>query len=96
MGLSLLFYLRSGDYSFCGHCRSSHCFVFLVAPAIMAVTLTDHIGKQLAIGWTLGIIVTLMGLVASYLWDLPTGPSIIGCYAFILLLMGAGFILFKK
>ncbi len=71
-------------------------FVFLVAPAIMAVTLTDSIGKQLTIGWTLGIIVTLMGLISSYLWDLPTGPAIIGCYAFILLLMGAGIHFIQK
>ncbi len=64
-------------------------FVFLVAPAIIAVTLTNHIGKQLGIGWVLGLVVTLLGLFASYQWDLPTGPAIIGCYALILLIFGA-------
>ena len=71
-------------------------FVFLVAPAIMAVTLTDSIGKQLTIGWTLGILVTLMGLISSYLWDLPTGPAIIDCYALVLVLMGAGIHFIQK
>ncbi len=64
-------------------------FVFLVAPAVIAVTLTGHIGKQLAIGWLLGLVVTLAGLFASYQWDLPTGPAIIGCYAAALLMIGA-------
>ncbi len=64
-------------------------FVFLVAPAIMAVTLTNHVGKQLGIGWGLGVAVTVLGLFASYQWDLPTGPAIIGCYALVMLVLGA-------
>ena len=64
-------------------------FVFLVAPAIIAVTLTADVGKQLAIGWGLGFLVTLFGLFASYRWDMPTGPAIIGCYALAMILLGA-------
>jgi len=62
-------------------------FVFLVAPAIMAVTITDRLANQLLIGWGLGLLVTVLGLVASYVWDLPTGPAIIGCYAVVVALL---------
>lgn len=62
-------------------------FVFLVAPAIMAVTITDRLSSQLLIGWGLGVVVTVLGLVASYVWDLPTGPAIISCYAVVVLLL---------
>jgi len=62
-------------------------FVFLVAPAIMAISITDRLSSQLLIGWGLGLLVTVMGLVASYVWDLPTGPAIIGCYAVVVLVL---------
>ena len=62
-------------------------FVFLVAPAIMAVSITDRLSNQLLIGWGLGAIVTVLGLTASYAADLPTGPAIIGCYALVMLLL---------
>lgn len=62
-------------------------FVFLVAPAIMAVSITDRLSSQLFIGWGLGLVVTVLGLIASYVWDLPTGPAIIGCYAIVVLLL---------
>jgi zinc/manganese transport system permease protein len=58
-------------------------FVFLVAPAIMAISITDRLSSQLLIGWGLGLLVTVLGLVASYVWDLPTGPAIVGCYAVV-------------
>lgn len=64
-------------------------FVFLVAPAIMAVSITDRLSSQLFIGWGLGLVVTVLGLVASYFWDLPTGPAIIGCYALVVILLSA-------
>lgn len=65
-------------------------FVFLVAPAIMAISITDRLSRQLVIGWSLGLLVTVLGLVASYIWDLPTGPAIIGCYALVVVLISAG------
>lgn len=62
-------------------------FVFLVAPAIMAISITDRLSSQLLIGWGLGLLVTVLGLIASYIWDLPTGPAIIGCYAVVVVLL---------
>ncbi len=62
-------------------------FVFLVAPAIMAISITDRLSSQLLIGWGLGLLVTILGLFASYVWDLPTGPAIIGCYAVVVVVL---------
>ena len=53
-------------------------FVFLVAPAIVEISITDRLAGRLLIGWGLGLCVTVLGLLASYVWDLPTGPAIIG------------------
>jgi hypothetical protein len=53
----------------------------------MAVAITDRLRNQLLIGWSLGVVVTILGITASYVGDLPTGPAIIGCYAVVMLLV---------
>ncbi len=62
-------------------------FVFLVAPAIIAILLTDRWFHQLVIGWSLGLLVTVSGLATSYAADLPTGPTIVAAYAAALLII---------
>jgi len=64
-------------------------FVFLVAPAVMAVLVTDRLLGQLLFGWTIGIVVTVVGLAASLLGDLSSGPLVIGAYAIALILVSA-------
>ncbi len=64
-------------------------FVFLVAPAVMAVMLTDRWLYQMAFGWALGFVATAGGLMLSYLGDLSSGPVVIGSYAVVLLIVGA-------
>jgi zinc/manganese transport system permease protein len=62
-------------------------FVFLVAPAIVAMSVTDSLRAQLAIGWGLGVLVTCAGLVLSYTADLPTGSAVIGAYGMAILII---------
>ena len=64
-------------------------FVFLVAPAVMAVLITDRLLYQLLFGWALGIAATISGLIVSYLADLSSGPLVIGAYAVALVLVSA-------
>lgn len=64
-------------------------FVFLVAPAVMAVLITDRLLRQLLFGWSLGIAATITGLVASYIGDLSAGPMVIAAYAVALILVSA-------
>jgi zinc/manganese transport system permease protein len=62
-------------------------FIFLVAPAAMAVQVTNRLGRQLLVGWGLGIAATVAGLVVSYLGDLSAGPVVIGAYAVALIIV---------
>ncbi|UCH35461.1 MAG: metal ABC transporter permease [Armatimonadota bacterium] len=64
-------------------------FVFLVAPAVMAMLVTDRLERQLLFGWLVGVAVTTAGLVVSYAADLPTGPMVIGMYAAALVIVAA-------
>ncbi len=59
-------------------------FVFLVVPAITSMMLTDVLWKQLVIGWTMGVFVTVTGLYISYIADLPSGPTVVAFYGAVL------------
>ncbi|HPR64213.1 MAG TPA: metal ABC transporter permease [Thermoanaerobaculia bacterium] len=61
-------------------------FVFLVTPAMMAISVTDRLSIQLLIGWTAGTLVTMAGLLLSYFFDLPGSPTVIALYGAVLLL----------
>jgi zinc/manganese transport system permease protein len=62
-------------------------FVFLVAPAVIALLLTGRLVGQLFVGWGLGLVVTVVGLVLAYVGDFSTGPMVIGCYAVVLVVI---------
>jgi ABC-type Mn2+/Zn2+ transport system permease subunit len=36
-----------------------------------------RLGVRLAIGWTMGALTSAIGVYFSYLWDLPTGATIV-------------------
>ncbi len=62
-------------------------FVFLVAPAIIALLLSKNIRTQLWIGWVTGVIVTTVGMSLSWWADMPTGPMVVSFYGVVLLLV---------
>ncbi|MBN1457901.1 MAG: metal ABC transporter permease [Armatimonadetes bacterium] len=64
-------------------------FVFLVAPAVMAVLVTDRLLYQLMFGWIVGLLVTITGLAVSLAADLSSGPLVISAYAVALVLVAA-------
>ena len=70
-------------------------FVFLVVPAITSMLITDVLWKQLVIGWAMGLFVTVIGLYISYEADLPSGPTVVAFYGFVLTLVAIGLYLFK-
>ena len=61
-------------------------FVFLVAPAILAVIVTKRFGKQLLVGWISGTLVTVIGMYLSAhpSIDLPCGPTVVSFYGGVL------------
>jgi zinc/manganese transport system permease protein len=62
-------------------------FCYLIVPSVGAMLFSDHIGKRLAIGWTMGTLVSAFGVYLSVLLDLPTGATIVCTFGAILLLM---------
>jgi len=52
-------------------------FSFLVIPAVIATLFATGIRTRLAIGWSTGIAACLIGLLASYRFDVPSGPSVV-------------------
>ncbi len=70
-------------------------FVFLVVPAITSMMLTDVLWKQLVIGWTMGVFVTVTGLYISYIADLPSGPTVVAFYGAVLTIVAVVISLFR-
>ncbi len=60
-------------------------FSFLVIPAVIAFLFTSRPAALLAIAWTVGSASVLLGLVASFQTDLPTGPMVVCAFAFALI-----------
>ena len=61
-------------------------FSFLVIPAVIAILFARRISVRLLIGWSVGIAACLIGLVASYRFDLPSGPAVVASLGIALLL----------
>lgn len=62
-------------------------FCYLVVPSVGAMLFSDNIGKRLAIGWTMGTVVSILGIFLSVQLDLPTGATIVCTFGAILVLM---------
>src|SRR5215510_4854742 len=52
-------------------------FCYLIVPSVAAMLYADSIGKRLAIGWSMGTIVSALGVYLSLRLDLPTGATIV-------------------
>src|SRR5689334_4844237 len=63
-------------------------FCYLIVPSVGAMLYSEHIGPRLAIGWTMGTLVSALGVYMSLKIDLPTGATIVCTFGLILLLMG--------
>jgi zinc/manganese transport system permease protein len=47
----------------------------------------DRVGPRLAIGWTMGTLVSAAGVYLSLIFDLPTGATIVCTFGLILIIM---------
>ena len=63
-------------------------FCYLIVPSVAAMLYAETIGKRLAIGWTMGTVVSALGVYLSLLLDLPTGAAIVCTFGLVLVLMG--------
>ncbi len=63
-------------------------FSFLVVPATAAVLFSENPRKRLWIGWVVGFLASVCGMVVSYFLDFPTGASVVCVFGLILILLG--------
>jgi zinc/manganese transport system permease protein len=64
-------------------------FCYLIVPSVGAMLFADRIGPRLAIGWTMGTLVSALGVYLSVVLDLPTGATIVCTFGGVLVLMFA-------
>jgi zinc/manganese transport system permease protein len=64
-------------------------FCYLIVPSVAAMLYADTVGRRLAIGWTMGTIVSAIGVYLSLLLDLPTGATIVCTFGIVLAMMAA-------
>ena len=62
-------------------------FCFLIVPSVAAMLFAERLGPRLAIGWTMGTLVSAAGVSFSFLLDLPTGATIVGTFGLSLLVL---------
>jgi zinc/manganese transport system permease protein len=62
-------------------------FCYLIVPSVGAMLFADKIGRRLAIGWTMGTLVSALGVYFSVFLDLPTGATIVCTFGGVLVLM---------
>jgi zinc/manganese transport system permease protein len=62
-------------------------FCYLIVPSVGAMLFADRIGSRLAIGWTMGTLVSALGVFLSVQMDTPTGATIVVTFGGILVLM---------
>jgi zinc/manganese transport system permease protein len=62
-------------------------FCYLIVPSVGAMLWARRIGPRLAIGWVMGVLVSIMGMYFSVVFDLPTGATIVCTFGVALTLM---------
>src|SRR5438067_1460390 len=62
-------------------------FCYLIVPSVGAMLFADRIGPRLAIGWTMGTLVSALGCYLSVQLDTPTGPTIVVTFGAVLIVM---------
>jgi zinc/manganese transport system permease protein len=71
-------------------------FSFLIVPAVCGVLLAKTISRRLLVGWLVGTLTSVAGVTASYVWDLPTGATVVCAFGVCLILCAAVRVLWCK
>ena len=64
-------------------------FCYLIVPSVGAMLWAGRIAPRLAIGWVMGVAVSMLGMYFSVAFDLPTGATIVCTFGLVLILMAA-------
>jgi zinc/manganese transport system permease protein len=63
-------------------------FSFLIIPAAIGVLYADTLARQLAIGWIAGAATSAAGLAVSFVFDVPTGATMVCAFGAALAIAG--------
>ena len=71
-------------------------FCYLIVPSVGAMLFADRIGPRLAIGWTMGTLVSALGVYLSVAADTPTGATIVCTFGGVLFIMFLARVMIEK
>jgi len=71
-------------------------FAYLIVPSIVSTLFFGSIRGRLIFGWSLGFLLSLLGMGLSYKWDLPAGAFIVVCFATVPVMLLLLLPLFRK
>src|SRR5215472_10964097 len=71
-------------------------FCYLIVPSVGAMLFADKVGPRLAIGWTMGTLVSALGVYFSVKFDTPTGATIVCTFGVVLTCMAIAKAVFFK
>jgi zinc/manganese transport system permease protein len=66
-------------------------FSYLIVPALAGVALGGSVLMRLLIGWSFGTVVSVLGMLASAAFDLPTGATVVCAFGLTLSAFGIAF-----
>lgn len=58
-------------------------FAYLIVPSVVSTLFFTSVRARLLFGWCLGFVLSFVGLLLSYVWDLPAGAFIVVCFAVV-------------
>jgi zinc/manganese transport system permease protein len=70
-------------------------FSYLIVPALAGIMLGSTITSKLLIGWGFGTLVSVLGMVASATFDLPTGATVVCAFGLTLVVLWIVFLAVK-
>lgn len=61
-------------------------FSYLIVPSVISALFTKSLTKRLTIGWITGFLVSALGAILSFVFDLPTGATIVVTFGLVLVI----------
>jgi len=71
-------------------------FCFLIVPSVAAMLFSERLSVRLAIGWSMGAVVSALGVALSFQLDLPTGAAIVATFGAALVLLAVVRVLVRR
>ncbi|MEP7119145.1 MAG: metal ABC transporter permease, partial [Acidobacteriota bacterium] len=71
-------------------------FCYLIVPSVAGMLFATRVAPRLAIGWVMGVAVSMLGMYFSVQFDLPTGATIVCTFGLVLALMAVARVLLVR